>query len=129
MTLKLYRRHRSACEGHHPEDSRTGEFEEGRRGWKRCACMIHASGTLGRKFGRKQTGVTEWDQAKAIADEWQKAKSWDGEVSPPAPLPDPVAPHRITIDHGVKAFLDELKESVAFGTQKKYRLLLEKLKA
>ena len=54
MALKLYRRHRKECEGGHPEDSRTGEFGEGRRGWKRCA--IHAAGTLGGKFNRKQTG-------------------------------------------------------------------------
>ena len=46
MVLKLYRRHRIDCEGNHPEDSRSGEFEEGRRGWKKCACLIHASGTL-----------------------------------------------------------------------------------
>jgi hypothetical protein len=41
MVLKLYRRHRIDCEGNHPEDSRSGEFEEGRRGWKKCACLIH----------------------------------------------------------------------------------------
>jgi len=38
MALKLYRRHRIECEGGHSEDARTGEFEEGRRGWKRCGC-------------------------------------------------------------------------------------------
>ena len=53
MALKLYRRHRKECEGGHPEDSRSGEFEEGRRGWKKCACLIHASGTLGGTFNRK----------------------------------------------------------------------------
>ena len=37
MALKLYRRHRKECEGGHPEDSRSGEFEEGRRGWKNAA--------------------------------------------------------------------------------------------
>jgi hypothetical protein len=56
MALKLYRRHRKECEGGHPEDSRSGEFEEARRGWKRCSCIIHASGTIGDKFNRKQTG-------------------------------------------------------------------------
>lgn len=30
MALKLYRRHRKECEAGHPEDSRTGEFDEGR---------------------------------------------------------------------------------------------------
>src|ERR1039458_8946961 len=83
MALKLYRRHRKDCEGNHPEDSRTGEFEEGRRGWKRCACVIHVSGTIAGKFNRKQPGATQWEQAKAIADEWVKAGSWDGETLPP----------------------------------------------
>lgn len=47
MALKLYRQHGTDCEGKHPEDSRSGEFEEGRRGWKKCACVVHVSGTLG----------------------------------------------------------------------------------
>jgi hypothetical protein len=53
MALQLYRRHRKECESGHAEDSKSGQFEEGRRGWKRCACMIHASGTLGGKFKRR----------------------------------------------------------------------------
>ena len=36
MPVKLYRRHRKECEAGHPEDFTSGEFEEGRRGWKRC---------------------------------------------------------------------------------------------
>ncbi len=56
MALKLYRRHRKECEGVHTEDSRSGEFEEGRRGWKRCSCLIHAPGTIAGKFNRKHTG-------------------------------------------------------------------------
>ena len=67
MALKLYRRHRKECEGGHPEDSRSGEFEEGRRGWKRCACVIHVTGTLGGKFSRKQTGQWEWEDARTVA--------------------------------------------------------------
>ena len=66
MALKLYRRHRRECEGGHPEDTRSGEFEEGRRGWKKCACLIHVSGTLGGKFNRKQTGKSNWDEAKTL---------------------------------------------------------------
>src|SRR4029450_2702584 len=45
MPLKLYRRHRLECEARHSEDSRSGEWEESRRGWKRCNCGIHISGT------------------------------------------------------------------------------------
>jgi hypothetical protein len=54
MALTLYRRHRKECEANYPEDFCSGEFEEGRRGWKKCACIIHVSGTLGGKSSRKQ---------------------------------------------------------------------------
>jgi integrase len=127
MALKLYRRHRKECEGAHPEDARTGEFEEGRRGWKKCACLIHVSGTLGGKFNRKQTGKSDWDEAKAVVALWETAGSWDGEAIVPEPLPETAQPHRVTIERAVKAFLDELQETAAFATHKKYRLLLTKL--
>src|SRR5215472_11516750 len=107
MALKLYRRHRKECEGDHPEDSRSGEFEEGRRGWKRCACLIHAAGTLGGKFNRKQTGKSDWHEAKALAASWEKCDSWDSNT--PQPLtPDTAAldgRRRITIPDAVKVFL------------------------
>ena len=86
MALKLYRRHRRECEGGHPEDARSGEFEEGRRGWKKCACLIHVSGTLGGKFNRRQTAKSDWGEAKALVASWEKADGWDGKVEP-APLP------------------------------------------
>src|ERR1035441_8768123 len=75
MALKLYRRHRTECEGAHPEDARSGEFEESRRGWKKCGCLIHVSGTLGGKFNRRQTGKADWDEAKALVALWEKAAS------------------------------------------------------
>ena len=83
--LKLYRRHRKEREGGHPEDARSGEFEEGRRGWKKCACLIHVSGTLGGKFNRRQTAKSDWDEAKALVASWETADAWDGKVEP-APL-------------------------------------------
>src|SRR5579863_5466505 len=100
MALTLYRRHRPECEGEHAEDARSGEFEEGRRGWKKCACLIHASGTLGGKFSRKQTGKSDWDEAKAVVAVWEAAQSWDGasKIQEPVP-PAPVVPDsRITIE-------------------------------
>jgi len=36
MALSLYRRHRRDCKSHHPEESRSGEFEERKKNWKRC---------------------------------------------------------------------------------------------
>jgi hypothetical protein len=50
MALQFYRHHRKECEGGHEEDSKCGRFEEGRRGCKWCACLIHASRPLGDKF-------------------------------------------------------------------------------
>jgi hypothetical protein len=60
MALKLYRRRRKGRNGGHPEDARTGQFEEGRRGWKRCACIIGVAGIPCKKFNRRQTGETDW---------------------------------------------------------------------
>lgn len=123
MAVTLYSRHRLACEGGHAEDSRSGEFEEGRRGWKKCACLIHVSGTLGRKFSRKQTGKSEWDEAKAVVAVWQAAQSWEGlaqinEAVPPAPaVPD----GRTTIARAIQAFTAEFQGQAA-NTQKSYRL-------
>src|ERR1035441_2154233 len=111
MALTLYRRHRLACEGGQPEDARSGEFEEGRRGWKKCACLIHVSGTLGGKFSRKQTGKSDWDEAKAVASVWETAQSWDGpaQVEDPTPLA-PGPDTRITIERAIQAFTAEYRE-------------------
>jgi site-specific recombinase XerD len=81
MALRLYRRHRNDCEAHRPEGSFSGEFEEGRKGWRRCACLIHASGTLSGKFNRRQTGKSRWEEARAVSAEWELAGSWDAQFS------------------------------------------------
>jgi len=46
---------------------------------------------------------------------------------PAEPLPE-LTPSRATIERAVKVFLDELRESIAPATHKKYRLLLTKFK-
>jgi site-specific recombinase XerC len=66
--------------------------------------------------------------AKAVAAEWEKSGSWNGEVVVPEPLPEPTQPHRVTVERAVTAFLLELNETAAFATHKKYRLLLIKFK-
>jgi integrase len=126
MAVNLYRRHRLECEAGRAEESRSGEFEERRKGWKRCACLIFASGTLDGKFRRKCTGKSAWDDAKAVAAEWEKARSWDGEIVLPL-APEVSQAGRVTIERAVKLFLDELQETAAFATHKKYRLLLKRL--
>jgi hypothetical protein len=131
MALTLYRRHRKECEGGHAEDSRSGEFEEGRRGWKKCGCLIHISGTLGGQFSRKQTGKTNWEEAKAVAVVWESALSWDGQTKieeSVAPASQLAASERLTIQRAIEEFTREFEEYAAPNTQKKYRLILQKLK-
>jgi integrase len=127
MALKLYRRHRKECEGRHTEDTRTGQFEEGRRGWKKCACLIHASGTLAGRFNRRQTGKTEWDEARVVAANWEATDSWDGEIKP-APAPPAPVSSRIAIDEATKVFLT-LREGdkIAPATLRKYKTFTKQL--
>jgi integrase len=130
MALKLYRRHRIECEGGHPEDSKSGEFEEGRRGWKKCACLIHVSGTLGGKFNRRQTGKSDWGEAKALVAIWETADCWDGSpVAQPAPEPLPQSQStRITIADGIKVFLTNREGAkIAPATLRKYRTFTTQL--
>jgi integrase len=134
MALKLYRRHRKECEGGHPEDFRSGEFEEGRRGWKRCSCLIHASGTLGGTFKRQQTGKVHWEDAQALAVEWETTRSWT--VRPAEPRAE-VTLHipqkeetRITITDAIAAFMSSrASRDVSLGTIKKYRTFANQLQA
>jgi integrase len=128
VPLKLYRRHRLECEGGHPEDSRSGEFEEGRRGWKRCACIIHASGTIGGKYNRRQTGKSNWAEAKFIAAAWEACGSWDINPQPhalAAPLKD-----RFTITEATEAFLAKCQNrGIVEATIRKYKTFIKQLLA
>jgi integrase len=130
MAITLYRRHRRGCKGGHPYQFRSSEFEERKRGWKRCECPIVVAGTLNKKFLRQSTNKWEWDDARAMAGAIEAAGSWDGEVAssalPPEPLPKPT-PNRFPIGQATKSFLDEMQETAAFATHKKYRLLMARL--
>jgi integrase len=131
MPLKLYRRHRKECEGGHPEDFKSGEFEEGRRGWKKCGCIIHASGTIAGKFDRKQTGKATWEEAKEVARIWE-ASSWGGVVPTPESeilMAEAAAPKRTTVEHAVLTFLAEMEEAAAYNTLRKNRFVLNALKS
>ena len=115
MALNLYRRHRPGCEGGHPYDSRSGEFEERKKSWRRCACPIFASGTLQAKFKRQTTGQNDWEAARAVADQFEQAGIWGGskpDLPPQAPLS---VQHKnlTTIVDACKLFLDELAETAA----------------
>lgn len=129
MALNLYRRHREACEGGHAFDSRSGEFEERKRGWKRCACLIFASGTLDRKFSRRCTDTADWLEARRIADEYEKAGSWTGKpnVLSQAPEPAPEKP-RVTIADACKVFITNREAAgLAPATLRKYRTFAKQL--
>jgi integrase len=130
MAIKLYRRHRSECEGRHPEDARSGEFEEGRRGWKKCACLIHVSGTLGGKFNRKQTGKSDWEKAKALVASWEASGSWDGKVESAPAMTISHLPGRIRIADATKVFLSHREAAkIAPATLRKYRTFIKQLAA
>lgn len=139
MPLTLYRRHRTECEGGHYEprrDVRSGQFEEGRRGWKKCACLIHASGTLGRKFNRRCTGKTDWDEAKAVAAVWEAAGTWDtaaAAIAAPNPQPDPLAAPNatpgITILEATESFIaNRQNRGIEPPTLAKYQTFVKQLR-
>lgn len=130
MALSLYRRHRRECKAGHPEQYLSTEFEERKRGWKRCECPIVVSGTLQNKFRRQSTGHWEWHDARAIAARLERAGNWDGTIPEPLQAQVPSkSEQRSTIQSACKLFLDELAETAAFATHKKYRLLLKRLVA
>lgn len=128
MALNLYRRHSEDCSAGRTPDSRTGEFEERRKGWKRCDCSIFASGTLEGKFKRRSTGAANWDEAKAVI---ANRKNWDDDVHPSvlSPADKLATPAKITIDNAVKNFLAEHEGESAVSTVRDYRYLLNHFKA
>ena len=129
MGLNLYRRHRQGCEAGRQEESRSGEFDERKKGWKRCACGIFVSGTLGGKFSRKATGTPDWTEARRIAAVYEKADSWTGKPKPqPVPITAAAAePSRITIEDAVKVFLATREATVAHPTYRKYKTFTKQL--
>lgn len=131
MALNLYRRHRPDCEGRHPEDLRSGEWEERRKGWKRCDCVIHISGTLSGKFSRRSSGRSTWDDAKAYASRLEAAGSWGGHVAaaPPPPLPPSAgdATTRITITDALNVYVANREAAVAAPTLRKYKTFTKQI--
>ena len=139
MPLNLYRRHsrtRGNCLAGFEPDFRSYETDELRRGWKKCHCPIYADGTLAGKFKRQNTKKISWPEAKAVASAWEAAGRWSddsgrlGAPAPPVLVPAPAPESRhTTIERAVGAFLAEHQESSAPNTQKKYAIIMKKLKA
>jgi hypothetical protein len=129
VPLALYRRHRQGCKGGHPYNSRTSEYDERKKGWKRCECPIFASGTLHRHFRRHNTGQWEFEAARAVAASLERAGSWKGAVPPSPPTEDPQAT-RITVEDATGAFLAKSKNrNIAPNTLAKYRTFTNQLLA
>jgi integrase len=129
MPLALYRRHRQECKGGHPHNSRTSEYEERKKGWKRCECPVFASGTLKKTFQRHNTGQWEFDAARAVAGALERTGSWKAFPEPAHPVGDPQTA-RITVEHATQAFLAKCKNrSLARNTLAKYRTFTNQLLA
>jgi hypothetical protein len=128
MALNLYRRHRQECEAGHPEETRSGEFEERNKGWKPCACLIFASGTLAGTFNRITTGTRDWDEAKVVIRTWQDANSWNGKSDPPPIKVERPVPGRVAIADAVKVFLTNREAAkIAPATLRKYKTFTKQL--
>jgi integrase len=133
MALQLYRRHRKECEAGRQEDFKSGPLEEGRRGWKKCSCLIHVSGSIAGRFGRRSTGERDWEKAGTVVGGWVTARSWlsEGPLAElePVPAPDPL-PARTTIGETLDAYLDHHRsQDIQGSTLAKYRTLTNQLGA
>lgn len=128
MALNLYRRHREACEAGRPFDARTGEFEERKRDWKRCACLIFASGTLGGKFSRRCLNTAEWDRARLVAADYESANSWTERPVEPQVEPPPEKP-RVSIAVACQAFVTNREAAGLKGaTLRKYHTFAKQIR-
>lgn len=129
MPLSLYRRHRQECKGGHLHNSRSSEYEERKKGWRRCECPIFASGTLLKKFKRHNTGQWEFEAARAIAAAFERAGTWKVAIEPP-PSPQEAQAARTTVEDATAAFLSKCKNrNIAPNTLSKYRTFTNQLSA
>lgn len=107
MALHLYRRHRVSC----PHRART---------WRRCACPIYATGTLGGTTVRLSLDQTDWDAATAVIAGWTRA----GRVT----SSDPSAQH--TIEQAIADFqADQRTEGLQPETRRRHDRYLRFLQA
>jgi integrase len=108
---------------------RTSEYDERKKGWKRCECPVFVSGTLQGIFKRQNTGEWEWDRARVVAGEWEAAGSW---VKMPAAQPptalEPAKSSRITLADAATVFLTNRQGSdISQPTLRKYKTFVRQL--
>ena len=109
---------------------RTSEYDERKKGWKRCECPIFTSGTLQGHFKRQNTGQWEWAAAQPIAREWELAGSWNGSI-PASPQPKaPIERQRVAIREATQDFLAKATNSgLTKSTLKKYGTFTRQMNA
>lgn len=129
MPLTLYRRHRRECKSSHPEDSRTYEYDERRRGYKRCDCPIFVTGTLQGKRHRQSTGQWEFEAARAVVASIERAGAWTP-TQPTPPQPEAPQASRIAMTDATEAYLAKCKNrNIAPNTLAKYKTFTNQLMA
>jgi site-specific recombinase XerD len=131
MALRLYRRHRNECEAGFAKDFKSGEFEESRRGWKHCSCLITAAGTIAGKFNRQSTGEWRWEEAKAVIARWETAGTWKlAEPSKPIPPESSTVSTLTTVQDAIDGFLAKChNRNIAPNTLSKYKTFTNQLAA
>jgi integrase len=129
VTLNLYRRHfrqEGRCAGGHKPDSQSYQSDELRPKWRKCGCPIYASGTLnGNPKYRKNTGRVTWEEARAVADAWER-----GEPTPTPPAPEPKEDKpRTTIERAIELYMGNRRSrGVRPSTMLKYSGYTNQLK-
>src|ERR1017187_3103511 len=125
--LTLYKRHSKECAEIRRRDGAAGSVAELRadRGYRRCACPIHAEGTLRLDgFIRKTTGEVKWPKAEELKRNWEEAGTLS--VSPPA---GPTLQEPPAIEHTIEQFTkDRTACNLSPGTLKKYRQFTDLLR-
>src|SRR3954471_6596742 len=120
--LTLYKRHTKGCAEGRQQGGAHESIAQLRadRGHRRCACPIHAEGTLRIDgFVRKATAENKWAKAEERKKNWEDAGTLNvGPSQPTSPAPQE-APR---IEHVIEEFSkDRAACGLAGGTLKKYR--------
>jgi hypothetical protein len=116
-------------QGAPPEQLHTGEYDDHKKGWKRCNCTIVASGTLARKFNRKSTDTSDWEEAKRVATHWEERGVWpgrgqDGNVPKAVGAPATELSGRVTIADAAALFLVKCQNrGIQKTTLRKYQTI------
>src|SRR5207249_8948578 len=105
--------------------------ESPRYGWKKCDCLIYASGTLADGFMRRNTGCWEWPEAERTAEAWERAGRWSAQVAEAKPDPtEPRVDSGASVEEATRAFLLKCESrQIKAPTLRKYRTCTTQLLA